>query len=133
MKQIKTVLALHLDKLKNLLVKKKFILDYFLRLIISETKIYNFIKKKLGNVLSIGSGYGELEYHLSKQHKIIATNINPKIINKNYKIKVSYLDIFNVKHINKRYDTILVPNIEYILNDRQLLRCSENIKRFSKK
>jgi len=46
MKQIKTVLALHLDKLKNLLVKKKFILDYFLRLNISETKIYNFIKKK---------------------------------------------------------------------------------------
>jgi len=73
------------------LSKKKFILNNFLRLNISETKIYNFIKKKtLGNILSIGSGYGELEYHLSKRHKIIATDINPKITNKNYKIKISY-------------------------------------------
>jgi len=113
--------------------KKKFILNYFLRLNISETKIYNFIKKKtLGNILSIGSGYGELEYHLSKRHKIIATDINPKIINKNYKIKISYLDILNIKSVNKRYDTILVPSIEYLLNDRQLLTCLENIKKFSK-
>ena len=114
--------------------KKKFILNYFLRLNISETKIYNFIKKKtLGNVLSVGSGYGELEYHLSKHHKIIATDINQKIINKNYKIKISYLDILNIKSINKRYDSILVPNIEYLLNDRQLLKCLENIKKLSKK
>ena len=114
--------------------KKKFILSYFLKLNISETKIYNYIKKKItGKVLSIGSGHGELEYHLSKFHNILATDINPKIINKNYKIKISYLDILNTKSINKKYDTILVPNIEYLLNDRQLLRCLENIKKFSKK
>ena len=74
-------------------------------------KFIILLRKTLRNILSIGSGCYELEYHLSKHHKIIATDINPKIINKNYKIKISYLDLLNIKSLNKRYDTILVPII----------------------
>lgn len=100
--------------------------------------IYKYLRKKLhGNCLSIGSGKGHLEYHLSKKFKILPTDINTSFIIFNKKIKIKKFDVLNcsnedIKNIGK-FNCIFVPNIEYLFTNKQLKKLFSNLKKLSKK
>ena len=100
--------------------------------------IYKYLRLKLhGSCLSIGSGKAHLEYHLSKNVRILATDINDDFINLNKKIKIKKFNILNcnnkdIKKIGK-FNCIFIPNIEYLFTNKQLKKYFSNLKKLSNK
>jgi hypothetical protein len=99
---------------------------------------YNFFKKKLKNrCISIGSGKGHLEYHLSqKKINILATEINNNFIKYNQKIKFIKLNIItDNKKISSlgKFDNIIISNLELLFNNQSLQILLKNIKKISHK
>lgn len=95
--------------------------------------IFDYLVSRIkGKVISIGSGRGHLEYHLSKKIKdITATDINESFISNNKKVKFKYLDILDkskIQLITEKYDTIFIPGIIYLFDDKQLKVFFENLK-----
>ena len=98
---------------------------------------YNYLIDKLyGDCLSIGSGKGHLEYHLSKKHNITATDINKDFIKYNDKINFKFFDIVNSSEegfkILGKFDCIFVPSLIYAFNDDQLNIFFSNLKKLIK-
>ena len=93
--------------------------------------IYNYLSKILyGKNLSIGSGWGHLEYHLSKKFNITASDINDEYLKYNKKIEYIINNIISEKFLlNKKYDNIFAPGIIYLFNEKELDIFFENIKK----
>ena len=71
-----------------------------------DTKLY-------GKCLSIGSGWGHLEYHLSKKFDVTASDINKEYLKYNNKIKYIIIDIVSQKfEINDTYNLIMYLLLE---------------------
>lgn len=100
--------------------------------------LYDFLINKIkGKTLSIGSGPGYLEYHLNKKNNdILATDINKNLIKNNDKIKYQYFDIINCTddEINNlgKFDTIYVPDIIYLFDNRELQIFLTNLSKLIK-
>ncbi|MBD1162837.1 class I SAM-dependent methyltransferase [Pelagibacterales bacterium SAG-MED12] len=93
--------------------------------------IYSYLSKILyGKNLSIGSGWGHLEYHLSKQFDITASDINNEYIKYNKKIEYLITDVISEKFIiDNKYDNVFAPGIIYLFNEKELDIFFENIKK----
>jgi hypothetical protein len=98
---------------------------------------YRFLSKKLNKkCISIGSGKGHLEYHLSRKINILATEVNNQFIKYNDKIKFIKLNIItDSKKINSlgKFDNILVSNLELLFDNKKLEILLNNLKRLSHK
>ena len=93
--------------------------------------IFSYLDKKLyGKNLSIGSGWGHLEYHLSKKFEITASDINDEYLKYNNKIKYIIIDIISEKfEIDDKFDNIFAPGIIYLFNEKELNIFFNNIKK----
>lgn len=93
--------------------------------------LYDYLSEKLyGNNLSIGSGWGHLEYHLSNKFNITASDINDEYAKYNKKIKYFITNIISKDfHLNFKYDNIFAPGIIYLFNEKELNIFFENIKK----
>ena len=93
--------------------------------------IYNNLSQKLsGKNLSIGSGWGHLEYHLSKKFDITASDINKEYANYNTKVNYIITDILSKEFIsNIKYDNAFAPGIIYLFNNDELNIFFENVKK----
>ena len=93
--------------------------------------IFDYLDTKLyGKCLSIGSGWGHLEYHLSKKFDVTASDINKEYLKYNNKIKYIIIDIVSQKfEINDTYNNIFAPGIIYLFNEKELNIFFNNIRR----
>jgi hypothetical protein len=93
--------------------------------------IYDNLYQKLsGRNLSIGSGWGHLEYHLSKKFEITASDINNEYKEYNKKINYIITDIISKEFvIDTKYDNAFAPGIIYLFNDEELDIFFKNVKK----
>ena len=93
--------------------------------------IYNYLSQKLyGDNLSIGSGWGHLEYHLSKKFNITASDINDEYAKYNKELNYFITDIISKDfEIDLKYDNVFAPGIIYLFNEKELNIFFENIKK----
>ncbi len=93
--------------------------------------IFNYLEKNLyGKNLSIGSGWGHLEYHLSKKFDVTASDINDEYPKYNNKIKYIIINIISEKFkIDNKFDNIFAPGIIYLFDERELNIFFDNIKK----
>ena len=93
--------------------------------------IYDYLSKILyGKNLSIGSGWGHLEYHLSKKFNITASDIKNEYSEYNKKLEYIITDIISDKFIiNTKYDNVFAPGIIYLFNKQELNIFFKNIKK----
>ena len=104
-------------------------------------KTYNYFKKKLNkkSTFFIGSSWGWVEFFLSKNFSLIASDINEKYVNfhkynKHFKyIKFDILDISEKKEFNNKFEQVIVNNIEYLFDQDQIQKCMKNVHRIAKK
>ncbi len=108
----------------------------------SSYKSYKFLKLKLNKkskILFIGSGWGQLEYIMSKKFDVIASDYNNfyvKInkIKNSKKFKYIKLDILSNKlHLKSKYHQIVINNIEYLFDNKQIEKCIANLKKLGRK
>jgi hypothetical protein len=119
----------HQIKKKNCELDKLFEFNFFY--LDFSKYIYDYLSKKLyGNNLSIGSGWGHLEYHLSHKFNITALDINNEYAKYNKKIKYLITDIISKDFDLKfKYDNIFAPGIIYLFNEKELNVFFKNIKK----
>ena len=93
--------------------------------------IFNYLNKKLyGKNLSVGSGWGHLEYHLSKKFDVTASDINDEYPKYNKKIKYIIIDIISEKFkIDDKFDNVFAPGIIYLFDEKELNIFFNNIKK----
>ncbi|WP_440669496.1 class I SAM-dependent methyltransferase [Candidatus Pelagibacter sp. HIMB1483] len=93
--------------------------------------IYEYLSEKLyGSNLSIGSGWGHLEYHLSKKFNITASDINEEYSKYNKKINYIITDIISKDfQTNSKYDNVFAPGIIYLFNEKELNIFFKNIQK----
>ena len=100
-------------------------------------KQFNFLKEELDSkkeTLFIGSSWGESEFFLRDKFKLIASDIEDKYVDfhkKKNDLKYIKLDILNIGNLNKKFDQVVVNNIEYLFDDVQLEKCINNIYKIS--
>ena len=98
-------------------------------------KTYNYFKKKLDkkSTFFIGSSWGWVEFFLSKNFSLIASDINEKYVsfhkdNESFDyIKFNILDISNKNNFYKKFEQVVVNNIEYLFDQDQIQKCMKNI------
>lgn len=100
---------------------------------------YKFFKNKVkNNTIFLCSGYGFYEYFLKKKFKnffISDVNIIYKKFNLNNRLskfkKIDVLKISDFKKIKFKPNVIVLNNVEYLLNDKQISKCMSNISLFA--
>ena len=124
----------------NDIYKKRFIYSNFIKNELC-SNVYKYFTKNLENkeTLFIGSSWAWWEYFLMKKIDLTASDINQNYINfhKNFSelkyIKLNILDENSVNSLEKKYDQIVINNIEYLFDDLQLEKSIKNIYKISKK
>lgn len=104
-------------------------------------KTYTYFKKilKKKQTFFIGSSWGWVEYFLSKDFPLIASDINEEYIRyhkNNTKLNYIKFDILseNIKDdFQNKYDQIILNNVEYLFNQDQLKKCLINLSIIAKK
>ncbi len=100
-------------------------------------KQYNFLKNNLDSdkkTLFIGSSWGEAEFFLKDKFKIVASDSEDHYVEfhkNNTDLNFIRLNILNIENHNLRYEQIVVNNIEYLFDDKELKTCIENISKIS--
>ena len=98
---------------------------------------YNFLKNNLDSdkkTLFIGSSWGEAEFFLKDKFKIVASDSEDHYVEfhkNNTDLNFIKLNILNIDNHNLRYEQIVVNNIEYLFDDKELKTCIENISKIS--
>jgi hypothetical protein len=128
--------------LKSKDFKKYFQRKFFKKLEHSYTS-YVYFKKNLNKkerIFFIGSGWGYLEYFLSDSYKVIASDYNKKYVDyfkKKKKKNFRYLkyNILSSKQNfkNIRFNQIVINNIEYLFNNKQMEISLKNLKKLGNK
>tara|TARA_Y100000590_G_scaffold272146_1_gene305554 strand:+ start:119 stop:928 length:810 start_codon:yes stop_codon:yes gene_type:complete len=104
-------------------------------------KIYTYLKNvlKKKQIFFIGSSWGRVEYFLSKNFPLIASDIAERYVNfhkTNTKLNYIKFDILeeniNIDFRNK-YEQIVVNNIEYLFDQNQLQKFLINLSLIAKK
>ena len=103
-------------------------------------KYLNKVLKKKNKILSIGSGWGYLEFLLSKKFSITASDYNDHYVkfhkkNNSKNFKYIKLDILKNKlpFQKNHFKQILINNIEYLLDNNQMNKCIKNLKKLGGK
>ena len=120
--------------------KERFIFDKFKDYELSH-KTYNYFKKKLEkkSTFFIGSSWGWVEFFLSKNFSLIASDVNEKYVNfhkdnKDFKyIKFDILDMSEKKEFNNKFEQVIVNNIEYLFDQDQIQKCMRSVNYITKK
>lgn len=102
-------------------------------------KTYEYLKKNLQNqeTFFIGSSWGWLEFFLSKDFKLIASDINEKYISyhkTNSNLNYIKYDILNENFNDKlkfNFDQIVINNIEYLFDNSQMQIALKNISKLT--
>ena len=97
--------------------------------------LFNFFKNKTrNNTLFLSSGFGYYEFFLKKNYKNFIVSDKEKFYMKFHKkkkilnyIQIDVLKKKDFKKIKFKLNNIILNNVEYLLNDRQLLNCFSNI------
>ena len=121
------------------IIKERFKFDNFRKYLIS-IKTYNFLKKNMKKSLTlfVGSSWGWVEFFLSKNFPLIASDIDEKYVNfhQNNKdleyIKLDILSSSSIKKIDKKFSQVVVNNIEYLFDKNQILICMKNLHLITK-
>jgi 2-polyprenyl-3-methyl-5-hydroxy-6-metoxy-1,4-benzoquinol methylase len=103
-------------------------------------KYLNKVLKKKKKILCIGSGWGYLEFLLSKKFNVTASDYNNHYVkfhkkNNSKNFKYIKLDILKTKlPFQKNYfKQVLINNIEYLLDNSQMNKCIKNLKKLGGK
>lgn len=84
-------------------------------------KRIEFIQKYAkGRCLEVGAGTGEISKALLSKHKVVATDISPKMVNeikKKLKIKAYVTDAQKLPFDDSSFDTIIAAEVIYYLDD----------------
>ena len=103
-------------------------------------KYLNKVLKKKEKILCIGSGWGYLEFLLSKKFSITASDYNNHYVkfhkkNNSTNFKYIKLDILKSKlpFRKNNFKQILINNIEYLFDNSQMNKCIKNIKKLGGK
>lgn len=99
---------------------------------------YNFLKNNLDpnkTTLFIGSSWGEVEFFLKDKFKLVASDVGDQYVEfhkNNTDLNFIKLNILDLKNHNLSYEQIVVNNIEYLFDNKELKICIENISKISK-
>ena len=99
---------------------------------------YNFLKNNLDpnkETLFIGSSWGEAEFFLKDEFKIVASDIENQYVEfhkNNTDLNFIKLNILDLENQNLEYEQIVVNSIEALFDDHQLNLSIENISKISK-
>ena len=102
-----------------------------------------YFKKHLNKkqkIFCIGSGWAHMEYFLSDTFRIVASDYDQKYVDffqnkrrKNFQYFKHNILLNNQKVRNENYNQVIINNIEYLFNDKQMNTSLKNIKKLSKK
>ena len=101
-------------------------------------KQYKFLKNNLDpdkETLFIGSSWGESEFFLKDEFKIIASDSEDEYVEfhkNNTDLDYIKLDILNLKNQNLKYEQIVINSIEYLFDNIELEKCIKNISKISR-
>ena len=123
--------------------KKKYTqYKYFILLNYAFAAYKYFIKSLSKNkkTLFVGSGWAYTELYLSKKIKLIASDYNNKYVqyhkrNRSAKFKYIKFNLLNKSLFQRKklYDQIIINNVEYLFNYKQLNTLLNNIKKIGNK
>ena len=124
----------------NNFFKEKFKFDNFKKIDLFY-KIYNFLGKTLKEkeTLFIGSSWGWVEFFLNEKFKVTASDVRQEYVvfhKKNTKLNYKKLNILEEaldKSFYESYSQIVVNNIEYLFDQKQLQTCLMNLANISRK
>ena len=104
---------------------------------------YVYLKKNLNKkqkTFFIGSGWGYLEFFLSNSLKVFASDYNQKYVDffkkkrkKNFRYKKYNILSSKSKLGNIKFSQVVINNIEYLLNDKQMNVSLQNLKKLGNK
>jgi 2-polyprenyl-3-methyl-5-hydroxy-6-metoxy-1,4-benzoquinol methylase len=104
-------------------------------------KTYSYLKNKLKKkqIFFVGSSWGWVEFFLSKEFPLIASDINENYVNfhkNNSKFEYIKFDILEEKiekHLENKFEQVVVNNIEYLFDQNQMQKCLYNLSKIIKK
>lgn len=99
---------------------------------------YCFLKDNLERdkeTLFIASSWGEAEFFLKDKFKVLASDSEDQYVEfhkNNTDLNFIKLNILDLENQNLNYQQIVVNNVEYLFDNKQLKKCIENISKISK-
>lgn len=119
--------------------EERFIFDKFKNYELSR-KTYNYFQRNLGKKTTffIASSWGWVEFFLSKNFSLIASDVGEKYVNfhkDNEHLKYIKFDILNIsenKEYNNKFEQVVINDIVHLFDQDQIRKCIKNIHNITK-